>query len=257
MGEKGRRMRLYIVACEVLARQLYHIAATTRHVVDIDLVAKGLHSEPDRLRAELQRLLDTVEPGRYDAVLLGYGLCSNSIAGLRCEHSRMVVPRAHDCITLYLGSAERYEEEFRAHPGTYWYAPDYMERNTEDNDRVALGSAGDDDMARTYQEYVAKYGRDNADYLMEVMGAWQAHYDRAAYIDTVEVRLPDYSAQVRELAARRGWRFEQIAGSLVLLRDLVEGNWDSERFLVIAPGEAIQPSNDRRIVCSALTEECT
>ncbi len=48
-------MRLKVVGCEVLARQLYYAASLTPHVVDIELVAKGLHSEPDRLRAELQR----------------------------------------------------------------------------------------------------------------------------------------------------------------------------------------------------------
>lgn len=256
MSENGRRMRLRVIACEVLARQLYYIAAFTPHVVDIELVPKGLHNEPDRLRAELQRLLDAVEPGTYDAVLLGYGLCSNSIAGLRSAHAPVVVPRAHDCITLYLGSADRYADEFRANPGTYWYAPDYMERNSKGNDRVSLGSGGDDEINETYEEYVARYGQDNADYLMEVMGAWRAHYNRAAYIDTAEVQLPDYAGEVQDLALRRGWTFERIAGSLILLRDLLEGNWEEGRFLAVSPGEAIQPSHDGRIVCSALAEGC-
>jgi len=117
-------MRLKMISCEVLARQVYYLAAFSPHVVDVELVAKGLHNEPDTLRAALQRSLDAAAPGKYDAILLGYGLCSNSIAGLSCAHTQLVVPRAHDCITLYLGSAERYAEEFRANPGTYWYTAD-------------------------------------------------------------------------------------------------------------------------------------
>jgi hypothetical protein len=244
-------MRVQVIACEVLARQLYYVAAFSPHVVDIRLLGKGLHNEPDVLRAALQEALDGVAPGEYSAILLGYGLCSNSIAGLSCPHTKMVVPRAHDCITLYLGSADRYAEQFRANPGTYWYAPDYMERSGKDSDHVSLGSGGDDNMQATYEEYVAKYGRENADYLMEVMGAWRAHYNRAAYIDTQEMALPDYTQQVRESAERRGWTFERLAGSLILLRDLIDGRWDAERFLTVEPGAVIQPSHDARIVCQA------
>lgn len=250
-------MRLQVIACEVLARQLYYVAAFTPHVVDIHLVAKGLHSEPERLRAEIQRLLDAVPAGRYDAVLLGYGLCSNSIAGVTCSVAPLVVPRAHDCITLYLGSAERYATEFRANPGTYWYAPDYMERNTDaKGDHVALGSGGDEEISKTYAEYVEKYGQENADYLMEVMGAWRAHYNRAAYIETADLALPDYAARVQDVAARRGWQFERVAGSIVLVRDLLEGRWDAARFLTVPAGQTIQPSHDAQIVCSALAEAC-
>ena len=251
-------MRLKVIACEVLARQLYYIAALAPHVIDIDLLAKGLHDEPDRLRAEVQRRVEATETAVYDAILLGYGLCSNSIVGVSHPSLRIVVPRAHDCITLYLGSAERYAAEFRANPGTYWYAPDYIERNSGGTDRtIGLGSAGNDSQVQeTYQEYVAKYGKDNADYLMEVMGAWTAHYNRAAYIDTVEMRLPDHSQEAQEVASRRGWAFERLAGSIVILRDLLEGRWGAERFLTVEPGRAVQPAYDQRIICSALAAGC-
>lgn len=229
------------------------MAAFSPHVIDIDLVDKGLHTEPDRLREELQRRLDAVPAGRYEAILLGYGLCSNSLAGLTCAHTPMVLPRAHDCITLYLGSAERYACEFRATPGTYWYTPDYMERNVTAGRWVALGaSTTDADMDQVYREYVDKYGQENADYLMEVMGAWQEHYSRAAYIETQEIALPDYTADVRAEAERRGWKFDKLAGSLVILRDLLEGRWDDERFLRIPPGQTIVPSYDARIVSAQL-----
>jgi hypothetical protein len=244
-------MRFKMIGCEVLARQLYYVAAFSPYVIDIELLGKGLHTEPDKLRNGLQAALDNVQEGMYAAVLLGYGLCSNSVAGVVCRHTKMVIPRAHDCITLYLGSGERYASEFRANPGTYWYTADYFERDVDGTDVVALGVVGDDqNMSKVYEEYVQKYGKDNADYLMEVMGAWKQHYSRAAYIDTQEVRLPDYSAQVQEVAARRGWNFERLAGSLIILRDLLEGRWDEERFLIIPPGETIAPTYDGHIVAA-------
>lgn len=244
-------MRLKGIFCEVLARQVYYLAAFTPHIVDLELVGKGLHNEPDVLRAELQKRIDATPQGQYDAILLGYGLCSNSIAGLVCAHTQMVVPRAHDCITLYLGSGERYSAEFRANPGTYWYTPDYIERGGI-ADRVPLGASTDSkDMEQVYREYVEKYGQDNADYLMEVMGAWQKHYNRAAYIETQEIQLPDYTPQIRELAQRRGWNFERLAGSFIILRDLIEGRWTEDRFLVVPPGHTIVPTYDQQIITHA------
>ena len=250
-------MRLLLIACEVLARQVYYVAAFSPHVIDIELVDKGLHSEPAVLRDHLQARIDAIPEGEYDALLLGYGLCSNSIAGLVSKQLKMVMPRAHDCITLYLGSKERYGHEFRGNPGTYWYTPDYMERGGAGSDRISLGAGADDnaDMDEVYQEYVEKYGQDNADYLMEVMGAWKQHYNRAAYIETQEIQLPDYTDKVRDVAQRRGWDFERLGGSLILLRDLLEGRWEEERFLVVEPGCTIAPTHDDRIVaadCSAL-----
>jgi hypothetical protein len=248
-------VRLKLIACEVLARQAYYAAALSPHVVDIELIAKGLHNEPDTLRQHLQARLDAVVAEAYDATLLGYGLCSNSIAGLVSREVPLVAPRAHDCIALFLGSAERYADEFRETPGTYWYVADYIERNDADSGQnVALGSTADEDaLQATYEEYVRKYGQDNADYLMEVMGAWQKHYSRAAYIENADMPLPDYRAQVREVAARRSWRFEELEGRLLLIRDLVEGRWDPERFLVAPPGCAITPTNDARILDCAPT----
>jgi hypothetical protein len=241
-------MRIKAITCEVLARQAYYVAAFSPHVIDIELISKGLHTEPERLHAELQRRLDACQPGQFDAVLLAYGLCSNSIAGLMCPHTQMVAPRAHDCITLYLGSKDRYSDEFREHPGTYWYTPDYMERGGDNSDRVALGASTDENMDQVYAEYVAKYGKDNADYLMEVMGAWRQHYDRAAYIENQDIQLPDYSAKVSELASRRGWNFQRLAGNLFILRDLFDGRWDEERFLIVPPGDTIVPTYDARII---------
>ena len=245
-------MYLKLISCDVLARPAYYCAAFSPHTVDIELLQKGLHAKPENLRAELSGLLAKIEPGQYDAILLGYGLCSNSIAGLCSAHTPIVVPRAHDCITLFLGSCERYASEFRANPGTYWYTPDYLERGSAAGDVVALGATVGDDMETVYAEYVEKYGKDNADYLMEVMGAWTQHYNRAVYIRTHEVTFPDLSSQVREVADRRGWNFVELAGSLILVRDLLYGAWDQERFLIVSPGHVIEPTNDAAIVSQRL-----
>lgn len=241
-------MKLLVVACDVVARPVYLCAARSPHVVDVRLFARGLHNEPARLRDILQQAIDGVEPG-YDAVVLGYGLCGGATAGIVARSTPVVLPRAHDCITLFLGARERYEQEFSAST-TYWYVNDQVERNAGYSAKsIGLGVSGDgdDDLEAIRAEYVEKYGEDNADYLMEVMGAWKTHYQRAAFVG---MGVSDERASVawaQDQADRRGWAFEQMEGSMVLLRKLIYGEWD-EDFLTLGAGERLAMSWDADVV---------
>jgi hypothetical protein len=244
-------MRLKCLACEALAREAYLCAARSPHVVDVEVYRLGLHRDPQDLRARLQARIDAAGAAaveapdeKWDAVVMVYGLCGKSTAGLVARGVPLVLPRAHDCITLYLGSRERYNEQFREHPGTYWYTLDYCERS---QGRVSLSADVDIQMEGTYQEYVEKYGEDNAAYLMEVMGAWQEHYDRAAFID---MGVGDPSAveeRTREDARKKGWRYERLAGDLILVRRLLEGDWGDD-FLVLQPGEQVAMTFDHTVI---------
>ena len=137
-----------------------------------------------------------------------------------------------------------------AHPGTYYYTADYIERSrlrAGDGALIPLGSNNDETVQATYEEYVRKYGKENADYLMEVMGAWKKHYNRAVYI---EMGVGDGSAcerLAREEAERRGWSFERLEGDLILIRRLIEGDWE-EDFLVVEPGGKVVPAYDEDIL---------
>jgi len=263
-------MRLLALTCEVLARSVYLCAARSPHVVDVHLNRRGLHDDPPNLRTILQREIDAADgqgvlgvadgtgaPARdtvgtpYDAILLAYGLCGAATAGLRAGSIPLVVPRAHDCITLFLGSRDRYTAEFTGHPGTYWYVQDFVERSDEGGAFAGMGAVSDASARATYQEYVEKYGEDNAAYLMEALGGWRSHYDRAAYVD-MAVADPHAAAAVeafaRDDATRRGWAFEKLAGELILVRRLVDGDWGADDFLVLQPGERLAMSYDEAVI---------
>ena len=242
--------RLKALTCEVMARQVYLAAAYSPHVVDVELFRKGLHNTPNQLRDALQAQIDAASSGNFDAIVLAYGLCGQSVKGLKARSIPLVVPRAHDCITLYLGSRARYAREFTENPGTYWFSLDYVERSNMNDGLVVLGSnVTSDSMQATYAEYVEKYGKENADYLMEVMGAWQAHYNRAAFIDMGVGDPAATEAEARDFAAKRGWRFERMEGDRDLIRRLIDGDWDAD-FLVVPPGEEIVQQMDETIVAS-------
>lgn len=169
------------LTCEALARSIYAAAAQTDHTITVQLYRQGLHNRPKGLRAVLQEQIDAAADKPVDAILLAYGMCGTSTIGLTARQTPLVMPRAHDCITLYLGSRERYQAEFDRHPGTYWYSVDYMER-AEPGASVALGAAGIETSEAEYEKYVQKYGQETADMLMEEIRGWAKHYTRAGLL---------------------------------------------------------------------------
>jgi len=271
-------MRIKCLACEALARVVYLCAAHSPHIVDVELFGIGLHREPADLRARLQARIDAVNQERmsllshvpsaqlmaqgkissenrsestaYDAIAMVYGLCGQSTAGLIARDVPLVIPRAHDCITLFLGDRRRYGEAFREHPGTYWYALDYAERS---DGSMALGAEADAEVQGVYREYVGKYGQDNAEYLMEVMGAWQRHYDRASFIEMGVGNSTRVEGRARALAEKRGWAFQRVEGDLVLIRRLLDGEWASgsgsgDDFLTVPPGQQVRMTYDVDVI---------
>ncbi len=240
-------MKIKCLGCEALTRIIYLCAARSPHLVDIELFRLGLHREPADLRARLQARIDASVGQGYDAVAMAYGLCGQTTAGLIARDVPLVIPRAHDCITLFLGARDRYQEQFINHPGTYWYALDYVERNDSSGNVLSLGSNTNADMGAVYDEYVAKYGKDNADYLMEVMGAWSKHYNRAAFIETGIGDSSSVVASTEQEAAKRGWVYERVAGDIVLVRRLLDGDWGAD-FLIVRPGQTIAMTYDAEIV---------
>ena len=180
----------------------------------------GLHLHPDRLRERLQAELDGAPAGH--TVVLGYGLCGGGLDGLHVRHNRVVAPRAHDCIALFLGSDQAQREQAAQEVGTYYVTKGWLE-------------AEDHGLMSEYERLVARYGPERGP---EIARLAFANYTRLALVDTGNYDVEPCRSLARRLAELYELRFEELPGSPDLVRSLAAGDWDG-RFLIFEPGETI------------------
>lgn len=244
-------MRLKLIACEILYREFCAAVARSVNQVDIEFLPKGLHDiGQERMNRRLQEVLAAIDPSPYDAVLFGYGLCSNGLVGLAARSIPLVIPRAHDCITLFLGNKERYLEYFQSHPGVYFKTSGWIERGDQIEQLGTQSVQHRSGMTQSYEELVARYGEDNARFLHEQLTNMLRNYSGYAYIEMGIEPDDRFERTARQQAAERGWTFEKLQGDMSLVQSLVDGPWDEERFLVVPPGHQIATSFDDNVVCT-------
>lgn len=241
-----KQHRYMMIACAVLSRECYHCASISKNSIDVKIIEQGLHDiGEERMSSSLQAEIDAIDTDKYDAILLAYGLCNNGVRTLQSSLP-IVLPRAHDCITLLMGSKSAYMDYFNNNPGTFFQSVGWTER-AEDNLSNPKSTTREMGMS-SYEDYVNQYGEENAKYLMETLNDHLKNYSRLAYIDTGLPNTEEYEEEAKLWAKEQGWDFSKIQGNTSLISKLMAGDWNKEEFLIVDPGQSIEPSHDDGIV---------
>lgn len=239
--------RFAVVACHVLWREISYYASQLPHSYHFYYLEQGLHDSPELLQNSIQKKIDEIDSENYDAILIGYGLCSKGLTSLIARNTPLIVVRAHDCITFFLGSRQRYREHFSKYPGTYWFTPGWIE------DNIMPGPDRESAVREIFEEH---YGKENADYLIKILENWKNNYDTAVYID-LGIGNRDWAREYTKKCAKHlGWRYREIRGNPTLLIRWLYGNWSlSEDFVVVEPGERLLATFDEDIFKKVTTEK--
>ncbi len=225
---KNRKTK--IIACAVVSEEIRPLLPEG---IDFEKMDFGLHQSPEKLHQELQRKID--ESNEYDCIVLGYGMCGMATVGLRSGTATLVIPKADDCISVFLGSREAYLERQKNFPGSYFLTRGWID-----------GWQGRqiDEIAPTtdiMQRLAEKYGVERARRIYSVYQAKEPlqNYKRMVFISTSDnPEIEEYKTKTRRRAETLKLRYEEITGTDVFLRKLVAGNWD-EQFVIVPPGRPI------------------
>jgi hypothetical protein len=164
------RLRLHLVSCRVFERELEVIAPSARTDLKIQYLEMGLHEKPgEHLRAALQQAVDGVPAAEADAIAIGYGLCNRGLVGLMARGLPVVIPRAHDCLGILLGSTKRYLAELDKEAGTYFQSAGWIEHLPADRTLRPLAAGSQGGLSASKAELVERYGEENAEFLMKAV----------------------------------------------------------------------------------------
>jgi hypothetical protein len=238
-------MTLKLIGCEMLSRELCHAVTRSPLRVDIEFLPYALHDRgAETMRVAIQAAIDRTRGHAYDAIALGFGLCGNGLAGLQARDIQLVIPRAHDCVPLLMGSREKFDSYFAEHTGVFFRSTGWVERQPEAEHPGKL-----DPLTRhSREELIAQFGDENGDYVFNELTRYQQHYHQITFIETGAEPDASFEHRAQAEAQARGWQFEKFRGDLGLFERLLSGEWNGDEFLVAPPGSRIIARYDERII---------
>jgi len=156
-------------------------------------------------------------------IVLGYGLCSNGIVGLKAPMQGLIIPRAHDCITLFLGSRTAYDTIFKEKPGTYYLTPGWVEERK-------------DPLGYMEKSYVPKLGREIAEWgIKEEL----KNYTHIVLINTKFANMEPLRKIAKENARFLDKKYEEIPGLPDYFKNIIFGPYLEKDFICLKPGETM------------------
>lgn len=232
-----------IIACNIFKREIEFIL-DDKKIKDVIFVEQGLHNSPSKMKMYLQDLIDEVENDeinivKYTGIILMYGLCGNGTLGLKTSKLKLIIPKIHDCMALFLGSKNKYKDIIDNNKGIYWYNHAWMDHTPMPNDKYL------DSIKSKYYEY---YDEDNAEFLFQIELDGLKRYNKGLYINSPIVSNEKYKFFVKDACETFGWKYEEEDGNLSFIENIINGKFEHKNMLVLPPNEEIRLSIDSEVL---------
>lgn len=236
-------MNTRIIACEIFRDEIEYLIREHKLEIEPEYLEIASHNDTNNLRSLIQAKINETSDD-HTHILLFYGLCGNGLAGISSRRHTLVLPRAHDCCTILLGSRDRFAEHFGENLSAEWTSNTYFEKKGWGSmaDNRGLEQLG---LNMTREEYITHYGEEDGAYLWETLQPKSS--PEVIFIRVPETENEKMEAAVRKEAVERDKSFRLLEGSLNLLKKHLLGEWDQD-FLVVPPEGEIQPSYDENVM---------
>ena len=237
-----------IIGCSVFKNKLEEILKKTSLEFDVEFINMKNHLDPEKLKEKIrEEILKTENEDikdernknsqKYKKIILLFGLCGNSTAGLSSSLP-LIIPKVHDCCSIFLGSSKKFYELFETKLSSEWYTSDYLEEMKKIQEE-------DPNFNMSYttlklEDLISKYGEDNGTYLYETFSAMEKEI---IFIKTSNKNDEENIKKLKEQYSS----LEIMEGDLQLLNDIIIGTY-SDEILYLNSGEKICCTYDINVI---------
>ena len=235
-------MRIYSIVCGMLDDFFTKAAANSPHEIKIDMIDKKLHTEPEKLKREIQLRLDALKP-EWDFVVLGFGLCGGALNGIKSGKHTLIIPRCHDCISLFLGSKELYSDIVKKYQNRcYWFTPSFYKQ------KFLLIKKFRQERIEEYKE---QYDEETSQYLIDVELGPLFKYTHLNLIDDLENPDNTLCQEAYILAEEFNWQVNKFNIGDSLFNAMYRGDFNENDFLTVIPNKTVMQSMDMNKIIEA------
>ena len=199
-------MKQILIACSMMEDEIKKVYEETGCEIPVIWVERGYHNTPDKLKAELQRLINSHQD--YDEILLTFGLCGNGTEGIISPKAALVLPKFDDCINMLLCLGERKAR------GLLETGSIYLTRGWTLDEESVL---------EQYEKYVEDYGEESAEVILEMM---YEHYEKISVIDTGCYDMAPVLEYAQKAAGLLDLSTQTVKGSTEMLKKLLTSQED-------------------------------
>ncbi len=243
-------MKNIAIVCDVMRGELQNLKKELpEDNLDLIFLEQHLHDKPNRMRDRLQEEIDKID-NKYENIILAYGLCSNGVVGLKSDKHKIIIPKIDDCISLFLGSREKYVEQFKKDPATYYLCRGWIEYGSDPYRAYLLNTGQEDKIPAEWIGNKERYGirkvdQETSKYLIVQM---MRNYNRVLLIDNndLEEKHRNYAREMVDFLTRilgKKIRLVEIKGSSRLLKKLFQNKWHEDEFILKARSEQISQND--------------
>ncbi len=205
---------LKIIACEVMKEEI--LAASHGLDIEFEFVPMGFHLYPEKLRSELQSILDSSRG--FQRIILAFGLCGGAARDLKASDYILTIPRVHDCIPIFLGSQERYEQLRLDEKGTFYLTCGWM--------------YGEKLILSEYKRSFERFGEKKA---VSIINRIYGSYKKILFISTSDSREVECLQRSHEIARLLNLKYHVISGDSTYIEKIIKGPWNEESFVNVPP----------------------
>jgi len=215
--------QLGIIACDIIRSEVERVIGDRD--IPLKILDFSLHVNPKEMPGKLNEEIRSMTGTGCGRIALGYGLCCNGTVGVG-SGTGLVMPRCHDCVSMLLGSTERYYRMFNEYKGTLFLSDGQFR-------------CGLDPLTVFEEKYVPRLGEKKA---LKGLRLEYEHYKTACLINNGVGNLREYRERARANAALIGLEYMETEAGLGYFEGLIDGPRPDGEYISISAGEKIQDS---------------